>query len=577
MDQKLAGKKCIILLVMAVLLAGAGVYFARSTMYGFYAALKTCIAAAGLACVYLVMTRGIHRILWWIADHRRRLLHVLILEGGLLFYMYFFVHKIKNVITLYQSAQMTFGFLVMMLIAAAALLTETGKIPVQRIYLFLGIALGVMFLFMQPVGSIPDEKAHLYASYDVSNTMLGISRTPDGHILMRSDDAAYRLREYSNAHNFSLYWEAIDDPAIHEEVLDIGRKPLSTQKYQYFMPGLGLTAGRLLHFGAAGTFFLGRLFNMLGFVLVTAYAIRCLPFGKIILMLLALMPMSLQQASSFSYDAFVNSVAFLVVALTLRLAYGEEEASDTKKAKRWHVFHMIVLLASCLLLLPVKGYAYAPLCFLPLLLVFRKWKTNRREALFYIGILAACVVMFGVLRILPLMQKIGTPVLTPAGTETKQLYSLGYLRSHPYEWVYVLLNTSRNSGAFYLESMLVSPMGVLTKPVNTVLVYICVVVLMLASLKKKNESVILGKAAKGWIQITAWASVACILVGMLFAYTDVNYQMIAGVQGRYFIPVVFPMLLTIRSEKICTEQSIDGPLLSVVLTCVFFVVHYLIT
>ena len=576
MNQKLAGKKFIIIPVMAVLLAAASVYFVRHTAFGFYAALKICIAALGLAAVYLLMTRGIHRILHWIAEHKRRLIRVLLLEAALLFYMYFFVHKIKNVITLYQSAQMAFGFLVMILIAAAAFLTEVGRIPLQRIYLFLGVALGIMFLFMQPVGSIPDEKAHLFASYDVSNTMLGISRTPEGHILMRSDDAAYRLREYSNAHNFSLYWEAIDDSAMHEEMLDIGRKPLSTQKYQYFMPGLGLTVGRLLHIGAAGTFFLGRLFNMLGFVLITAYAIRCLPFGKNILTLLALMPMSLQQASSFSYDAFVNSTAFLLVALTMRLAYGTEE-TGSKKAKRWHVFHMIVLLAACVLLLPVKGYAYAPLCFLPLLLVFRKWKTNRKEALFYIGILAACVAVFAVLRLLPMMHQIGTAVPSAASSDAKQLYSLSYLRSHPYEWVYVLLNTSRNQGAFYLESMLGTPMGVLTKPVNNVIVYVCVVVLVLASLKRRDETIIPGKAAKIWTYLAAWASVACILAGMLFAYTDVRRQMIDGVQGRYFIPVVFPMLLMIRSDKISADRSIDGPLLSAVLTCAFFVVHYLIT
>ena len=195
---------------------------------------------------------------------------------------------------------------------------------------------------------------------------------------------------------------------------------------------------------------------MLGFVLITAYAIRCLPFGKMILALLALMPMSLQQASSFSYDAFVNSTAFLLVALTMRLAYSPEEYAESKAAKRWHVFHMLILLAACVLLLPVKGYAYAPLCFLPLLLVFKKWKTDRKEALFYIGILAACAAVFVVLRVLPMMQQVGNSVPAAAGTGTKQLYSLSYLRSHPYEWVYVLLNTSRNYGAFYLESMIAS-------------------------------------------------------------------------------------------------------------------------
>ena len=93
MNQKLAGKKFIIIPVMAVLLAAASVYFVRHTAFGFYAALKICIAALGLAAVYLLMTRGIHRILHWIAEHKRRLIRVLLLEAALLFYMYFFVQN----------------------------------------------------------------------------------------------------------------------------------------------------------------------------------------------------------------------------------------------------------------------------------------------------------------------------------------------------------------------------------------------------------------------------------------------------------------------------------------------------
>ena len=578
MLQKIAEKKRILLIVMVVLLVAAGVFFEKTSRFGFTAALKTCLFALVLAALYLIVVCGPRRILKWVWAHKNRLIHVLFLETGLLFYMYYFVHKIKDVVTLYHSAQMSFGFIAMLLIAVTAVLTEIGKIPLQRIYLFAGVSLGIMFLFMQPVGSIPDEKAHLFVSYDVSNTLMGISRTEDGNLLMRADDAEFELLDEAGGEEFSLYWEALDDKAVNEEMQDIGRRPINAQKYQYIMPGIGLTIGRLFHLGAAGTFFLGRLFNMLGFVLITAYAIRCLPFGKSILALLALMPMSLQQASSFSYDAFVNSAAFLLVAMTLRLAYGKENWAESTKGKRWHAVHMIILLAACILLLPIKGYAYAPICFLPVILVFSNWKTNRKEALLYLGILAACVAAFAIMRLLPMMHQIETVTyMTSRSNKVKEMYSLAYLRSHPYEWVYVLLNDSRNHRAFYIESMLVTPLAKLTKPVNNVMVYVCTSVLLLASLRKKDETAIPGKAAKLWIHLTSWISVACVLLGMLFVYTPVEHKLIDGVQGRYFIPLVFPMLLTVRSARISADRSIDGPLLSAVLTCAFFVVHYLIT
>lgn len=583
MFQKLAERKKTIIVLMIAILAAAGVFFVKTTAFGFYAALKICIAALALTALYLVITRGIRRILGWMREHRRRLVHLVLLEAVLFFYMYFFVHKIKNVITLYQSAQMTFGFLVMMLIAVAAVVTESGRIPLHRLYLLLGVSFGVMFLYMQPVGSIPDEKAHLYATYDVSNSMLGVGRTPKGSVIMRAEDAVYPYRQDSDAGQFTEYWESIDDPAEYENLIGVGRKPLDTQRYQYILPAVGVTIGRLLHMSAAGVFFLGRLFNMLGFVLVTAYAIRCLPFGKNILMLVALMPMTLQQASAFSYDAFLNALGFLIVAMTIRLTYGEEGERDAGAeagagmSRRQHIFCLIVLAAACILILPVKRYAYAALCFLPLLYVKKKWKTDRKGAIFILAVLLGCVAVFGVTTVLPEFQNTGVTAPSAVSASGKQRYSLEYLLSKPYEWVYVLLNTSRNRGAFYIESMIGSPMGVLSKIINTTIIYCYVVLLVLASLKRKGETIVPGRAAKIWINLMAWGSVACIMAGMLFAYTDITHQRIDGVQGRYFIPIVFPMLLTVRSDKIVADRSLDGPLLSGALTCLFFMVHFLIS
>ena len=577
MIQKLAGKRIVILGIMAVLLLLAGVFFFRTTAYGFYAVLKTSLFFFVLVFLYVLLTRGGRAVFRWAKVHRGRLIRVLLLEAALLFYMVFFVHKIKNELSLYHSAQMTLGILVMELIAITFLLLEWKQVPIHRIYLILGVSLGVMFLFMQPVGTIPDEKGHLYTAYDVSNTMMGISRTPDGNVQMRSDDAAFRVRNTANRQMTALYWEKIDDPVQHEELLDTGRGTLDTQKYQYLLPAVGLTIGRLLHFGAAGTFFLGRLFNMLWFVLITAYAIKCLPFGKIVLTTVALMPMTLQQASSFSYDVFVNSTAFLLVAMTLRLAYEEEYAGgNAKRAGIRHGIHMAILLAACVLMVPLKGYAYAPLCFLPLLLVFKKWKESRKEALVYLGMILVIIVVFVFQRVFPMLHYVSSTPGTTAVSSGKQTYSLGYLRSLPYEWAYVLFNTSRNHGAFYLESMIGSPLGWLEKPLNTVLIYADVIILVFASLRRKGEEQIIGKRAKYWIQFVSWISVAFVFLGMLFAYSDVREHVIEGVQGRYFIPLAFPMLLTVRSPKIMAEKTIDGPLLSAALTIVFLVVQYLV-
>ena len=571
-----------IVIILAAICAAAFVFFKHTTVYLPYAILKTVLAALVLSAAGTLMIMSPGSVLNWIRQHRGRLIRVLVLETGLFLYMYFFVHRIKTVKSLYSSVQITFSILIMVLIFLVFLFTESRKIPLHRIYMVIGLTMGILFLFMQPPGTVPDEKTHMYAAYDVSNSMMGIHRTPEGSLVMRGEDASAKLSsDVQTGDSFMQYWRSVDDSLLYGEIVDTGRKPLSTQKYQYFMPALGLTLGRGLHLGTQAVFFLGRLFNMIWFVLVTAYAIRLLPFGKTALMVLALTPMTLQQASSFSYDVFINSTAFLLVAVTLQLAYGKEADPGKTEKKYVRYIRMGVLAAACILLFPTKAFVYAPLCFLPLILVVKKWKTSRREALIYVGIMAVSAAVAGAMWILPTLNNTGVLSSEGAVSYTGEAgsveYTLGYLLAQKDEWIHVLLNTSRNFGDFYLESMIGTPLGWLSVVVNPVLVYVYVVLLVLASLQKTGEQTYIGVPGKLWIHFLAWGSVAAVLLGMLLAYTPVSHQRIEGVQGRYFIPMCLPMLLTIRSDRIRASAETDGPILSAVLACLFFTVHFIIT
>ena len=568
--------------VLTILGAAACVFFVRTTAFFPYAVLKTVVAALFLSAVGVVLIKGPATLLAWTRQHRSRLIRVLVLEAGMFFYLYFFVYRIKTVPSLYSSAQILFSILIMILLFLVFLMTESGKVPLHRIYLVTALSLGILFQFLLPFGSVPDEKTHLYAAYDVSNAMLGIQKTPDGNLQMRSEDAFRKLKQTGyTGDDYTKYWLSIDDPVQNEEIIDIGQKPMETQPYQYLVPALGLTVGRCLHLGTSAVFMLGRVFNMIWFILITALAIRLLPFGKMVLTALALMPMSLQQASSFSYDVFVNSTAFFLIAMTMHLAYGEESADGSSNRKYVRYIKIAALLAACVLLLPLKGYAYSPLCFLPLLTAVKMWKKNRREAWLYLGILAVCLAVFCAMRILPVLNQTGVfsaeNNLSYTGEAGDITYTLQYLLSQKDEWVHVLLNTSRNFGAFYLESMIGTPLGWLSVTVNPVFIYAYVVILFFAAFQRKDEPSYLGVSDKIWINVISWGSVAAVLLGMLLAYTPISHQRLEGVQGRYFIPLAFPMLLTLRSGKIQAEKSIDGPIFSAVLTCAFFVVHFVIT
>ena len=63
-----------------------------------------------------------------------------------------------------------------------------------------------------------------------------------------------------------------------------------------------------------------------------------MPIGKVTMFIVALLPMTLQQATSFSYDAIINALAFLYTAYCLYFAYSEKEKKKKEFIKIMNLF-----------------------------------------------------------------------------------------------------------------------------------------------------------------------------------------------------------------------------------------------
>ena len=70
--------------------------------------------------------------------------------------------------------------------------------------------------------------------------------------------------------------------------------------------------------------YLGRVANLIAYLLLAATAVRLVPIHKWTMALVALMPMSVYLAAAVSADAVTLGLSLLVVALTLNLAVGSE-------------------------------------------------------------------------------------------------------------------------------------------------------------------------------------------------------------------------------------------------------------
>ncbi len=211
-------------------------------------------------------------------------------------------------------------------------------------YSFLGFALffGLIMLVITPPFMVPDEPVHFYRSYQVS----------EFNIYKLKDDFPKSLTELSaicNRMQFSTH-----EKTSRTEIRALGnikadpsaRTSVITPDHilPYLPQAIGIAAGRMFGLAPLWLFYLGRLFNLLASVILIFLAIRTAPIFNWVFFLLGVMPMTLYQLASMSYDAVTIGLCFLFLATILRHAYNNVKTITTREVAV--LFVLTVLLAA---------------------------------------------------------------------------------------------------------------------------------------------------------------------------------------------------------------------------------------
>lgn len=236
------------------------------------------------------------------------------------------------------------------------------SLRLEQIYPAAGFFLGLLFLFVLPPLSAPDEISHYVSAYQLSSKMLGMpSNAPNGRVLLRPCDVWVEdldgVYEYEpdEAGNLKVVLESsegsrkLGDPleqSVYHLIRDLapdkqyepGRAealegkmvgsmypPVTTTPVAYGPQALGMALVRAMDWGTLPLLYLGRLCNLVFFVFMTWLAMKRLPFGKEVLFGTALLPMTLHLSSSFSYDVMIMGCMFYFTAVCLDLAYKKEK------------------------------------------------------------------------------------------------------------------------------------------------------------------------------------------------------------------------------------------------------------
>lgn len=433
-------------------------------------------------------------------------------------------------------------------------------------FLLLGILFGLAFIFITPPFQVSDEPCHFFRSYGLSEFKLFAEKSENtvgsympSSLMSVSYDLFGKVRfdstkklsanDLSNAFKLDLnpynrIFIAYPNTALYSPV-------------PYIPQVVGIIAGKILKLKPIILMYLGRLFNLAFFIITTFYAIRTLPVGKTVLFLIALMPMTLFQAASLSADCVLNSVCFLFVAKILQLAFSKE----VKEVKLYSLLFLAIL--SVAISLSKQPYVFISL--LLFLIPASKFKNKRAYLSTFLGIIGASIFTSFLWSLI--VKGLYVPLL-PYVNPSEQVK---YIFSHPFNFAYSILDAAFNriDGRF---RQVIGYLGWTDTKLNNFIYYSYLLVLSYVALIDSDDDTSITNFHKLLIFVIISIIFVIISLSIYLSWSSVGSKTIDGIQGRYFIPLIFPLMTILYNNKI--RKLIDSNFARVTYKVAIFVPVY---
>ena len=402
------------------------------------------------------------------------------------------------------------------------------------------IGSGIIMLIIMAPGSGPDDVYHYYSSMALSNKFLLRDNADEMENRYRSD-----LPIHSNKNSaFIETYEGLRYRVKGEEGFFIyeGRRDELKWALSHLAPATGITIGRLLRLGFIRIYTLGRLFNLIAYIAFALLAVRLVPRNKELMLMMAAIPMSLQQASQLSYDVPVNGIALVFTGYLLKLLN-----EDRPVGWRDMVWCLVLLTA----ISPIK-VIYILLALL-LLIIPAKRFGSVLDRVVKLGIpvitaLISLIITRGNDVSRNVVRSFQNTVSDSTAIRLKH-YSAGFVIDHPVRFIRLLFINAENHLSTMFKGMIGGSLAGFSLGIPEYLIMIFALCLLMCAVSEKVP-LIEGKWQRTMVIGTAVLGYFAVLTVFAFAETIYGSLYIGGTQGRYLTPFMFPVLFCLCGRKI---------------------------
>lgn len=434
---------------------------------------------------------------------------------------------------IYKRLALIICMLTWLLVSGGLYFIFRKKYKAECVFALLYTIFGIWYMIGIPLGGTPDENVHMLRAFDISRGHL-IATEIDGrsggelpeNLISRWTAADMRIMDIMEGGDYVL---AEEEPFWNYSAAAL-YSPLT-----YAPQAIGLFVGNLVSDNIFAIGYFGRFFSWITIGILLFYSIKYIPFGKNLLLAISLLSMNMQMSISLAGDGFAFAIVMAFVSYVLYMRYEKEGVLNLRD--KIVLYILLLFIASCKIV-------YMPICILAFLIPAEKFGGKKE---YYKNAIAAAGEV--------LVVSVGWLVFSsrylieyqPGVNSGEQVR---YILSHPIAYLNIILNTTVLNGEVYLSTMFGRRLGFYSVVCNAFIVYLYLGILIYVFVKEKNIWNKEKSSVAKRLMLFACACICILIYTSLYVqWTAVGNGEIIGIQGRYFLPILFPFVLAIRKGQ----------------------------
>ena len=455
-------------------------------------------------------------------------------------------------------------------------------LKLETVVTALVIIFGLVLTVIMSPGANPDEGLHYEQTLQVTNQFFGEE--------MYTIDGAYVDYDSWGDHTNVSY--------SYNRLLRDFNKPmeLTGEDYEfltsiegryvgyYYPQAIGVLIMRLCNANMLKIFYAGRITNLIFYAVCVYLALRNAKSHKLLLSVIATLPIFVQQAASYSYDASVNGLILISVSFLFKWLKQEEKISK---------LDYVIVFVTCMLLTPAK-IVYGLLTLLYFFVPNEKFGSKKRKFIM-VGILclpSIGMIIYNILiRTVDQIKNLHFSALDDNNTLSlnngniffegdegdkplAKFYTVSYMIEHPVETIMIYVRSIRMWISTWFYQALGRGLAGVTLILPMTVIRVIIVLIIAAVLQADNYT--MNWKMRGTTFVICVGIALLVLTTMLTGWTRRDDLYIQGMQGRYFCPLLPYFFALFSNKKLKIGYDLEKPTVFTVICIMFFIMVYVL-